>query len=118
MKIILCIIAILIILIFALSSRAKCIGIETSTVQVKVVGKYYREDYTTVEYNVVLKMPMPEVVPEICRITVEYKGIKYDICDKDAYNKYSDMIGEYVNGILQTKQYDDGTVRYDIIELE
>ena len=49
-------------------------------------------------------------------ITIEYDGIEYNIFGSNTYNKYSDQIGEYVNGTLETKKYDDGTVRYDIVE--
>lgn len=56
--------------------------------------------------------------PAVYRITVEYNGVEYDISGSDTYNKYSEKIGEYTNGTLQTKKYDDGTVRYNIVELE
>lgn len=55
--------------------------------------------------------------PAVYRITVEYNGVEYDISGSNTYNKYSDKIGEYVDGILETKKYDDGTVRYNIVDL-
>ena len=61
---------------------------------------------------------MPQSHPAVYRITVEYNSVEYDISDSDTYNKYSDKIGEYVDGILETKKYDDGTVRYNIVDLE
>ena len=56
--------------------------------------------------------------PSVHRITVEYDGVEYDISGSDTYYKYSDKVGEYTNGILQIKKYDDGSVKYDIVELE
>lgn len=55
---------------------------------------------------------------EESKITVQYNGKEYCFNEKDIYQKYSDQIGEYVKGTLETKQYDDGTVSYDIISLE
>ena len=37
---------------------------------------------------------------------------------EDAYEKYSDKIGEYTNGTLRTKKYDDGSEQYEIIGLD
>ena len=117
MKKILCSLALLI-LMFTLVGCAKCIGIETSTVQVKVTDEYYEEDYTEVYYNPVTKISLPKSHPAVYSITVEYDGTEYNISGRDTYNKYSDKIGEYVNALLETTKYDDGTVRYDIISLE
>ena len=46
-------------------------------------------------------------------------GLQINRCDdgSNTYNKYSDKIGEYADGILETKKYDDGTVRYNIVDL-
>lgn len=56
--------------------------------------------------------------PAEYRITVEYDGIEYVISGRDVYDKYSDKVGEYTNGTLETKTYDNGIIDYDIIELE
>ncbi len=36
----------------------------------------------------------------------------------DTYTKYVDKVGENANAILETKKYDDGTVKYNITTLE
>lgn len=69
-------------------------------------------------YSPATKTMMPQSHPAVYSITVKYNGVEYDISDSDTYNKYSDKIGEYVDGILETKKYDDGTVRYNIVDLE
>lgn len=40
-----------------------------------VIGKKYEEEYTTLEYNVVLKIPMTKSQPEEYNVKVEYIGI-------------------------------------------
>lgn len=99
-----------ILLIFSLSGCAKCISTETSTVQVKIVDEYYRG----VRYNPATKMTQPSEH----RITIEYNDVEYYIYGSETYHKYSDKVGEYTNGTLETKKYDDGTERYNIIGLE
>lgn len=106
----------MLIVTFSLAGCAKCISTETSTVQVKITDKYHQAMYITPVFNG--KTTTMITHPAIYRITVEYDGVEYDISGSDTYNKYSDKIGEYTNGTLQTKKYDDGSVRYDIIELE
>lgn len=106
----------MLIVTFSLVGCAKCISTETSTVQVKLTDEYHRGMYITPVFNG--KTTTMITHPAVYRITVEYDGVEYDISGSDTYNKYSDKIGEYTNGTLQTKKYDDGSVRYDIIELE
>lgn len=106
----------MLIVTFSLVGCAKCISTETSTVQVKITDEYHRAMYITPVFNG--KTTTMITHPAVYRITVEYDGVEYDISGSDTYNKYSDKIGEYTNGTLQTKKYDDGSVRYDIIELE
>lgn len=106
----------MLILTFSLVGCAKCISTETSIVQVQITDEYHRAMYITPVFNG--KTTTMITHPAVYRITVEYDGVEYDISGSDTYNKYSDKIGEYTNGTLQTKKYDDGSVRYDIIELE
>lgn len=115
---ILCILATLLIFVFTLTSCAKCIGTETSTVQVKVTDEYYMAAYTTMYYNPATKTMLPMSHPADYRIIIEYNGVEYNFYDSDTYEKYSDRIGEYVNGTLEIRKYDDGTIRYNIVELE
>ena len=118
MKKVLAVLLSMLILTLSLVGCAKCIDTETSTVQVKITDEYHRAAYVTMHYNPATKTMLPQSHPAVHRITVEYDGVEYDIFGSDTYNKYSDKIGEYTNGTLQTKKYDNGSVRYDIIELE
>lgn len=98
------------ILIFSLSGCRECISTETSTVQVKITDEYYRG----ARYNPATKMMQPS--KHI--ITVEYDDVEYEFYGSDVYDKYYDKVGEYINGTLETRKYNDGTVRYNIIDLE
>lgn len=110
------IILLLITIILTLTGCAKCVSTETSTVQVKIVDKYYSSAYTTPVYYG--KTWMMTTHPAVYRITVEYNDIQYNINGHSTYEKYSNRIGDSVNAVLQTKTYDDDSVKYEIIELE
>lgn len=105
-------------ILFSLTGCAKCISTETSTVQVKVTDEYHRAAYTTMYYSPATHTILLNSHPAVYRITVEYDGVEYYFYDSDTYNKYSDKVGECVNGILQIDKYDNGNVKYDIIDLE
>lgn len=102
--------------LLSLVGCAKCISTEYQTVEVKVVDEYHRGMYVTPMR--VGKVTTMQTHPEVNRITVEYNGVEYSISGKETYKKYSERIGEYVNGTLEVRTYDDGTVRYDISSLE
>lgn len=108
----------IVLFIFMLTGCAKCISTETSTVKVKVTYEDYEAAYTTMYYSPATKTMLPMSHPADYRIIVEYNGVEYNFYDSDTYEKYSDRIGEYVNGTLMTKTYDDGTVKYKIVSLE
>ena len=103
---------------FSLVGCAKCISTEQQTVEVKIVDEHFKPSTTTVEYNVVFKMPMAKVIPESYKIEVEYNNTIYTFTDYENYQNYKDKVGEYTNAILETRTYDDGTVKYDILSLE
>lgn len=85
----------------------KRISTERLTVQVKIIDAHYRPAHIK-----------PNPSSSKYRITVEYDGDKYYFRDRETYNKYSSRVGEYVNGTLQIRKYDNGTVLYDMISLE
>ena len=64
------------------------------------------------------KVTTMQTHPAVNRITVEYNGIEYSVNGRDTYEKYQDKVGEYTNAVLETRTYDDGTVKYDILSLE
>lgn len=108
----------IVLFIFMLTSCAKCISTETSTVKVKVTYEDYEAAYTTMYYSPATKTMLPMSHPADYRIIVEYNGVEYNFYDSDTYEKYSGRVGEYVNGTLITKTYDDGAVKYKIVSLE
>lgn len=118
MKKVLYSIAMMFIFVLSLVGCSKCISNETSTVQVKIIDEYHRDAYTTMYYLPATKTIIPQSHPAVYRITVEYNGVEYNISGSNTYTKYSNKIGEYVDGILETKKYDDDTIRYNIVDLE
>ena len=118
MKKFLCSLTIMLMFAVVLTGCAKCVSTETSTVQVKVTNAYYKASYTTMHYNTATKTMLPQAHAAVYKIIVEYDGTEYDIRGRDTYNKYSGSIGKFVNGTLETKKYDDGTVKYNIVDLE
>lgn len=110
------ILAILMMFVFALTGCAKCISVETSTVQVTIVDEHHSNMYITPMSTG--KTTIMVTHPEEYEITVEYNGSKYIVSGQDTYDKYSDKIGECTNATLEIRKYNDGTVRYDILDLE
>lgn len=104
--------------IYSLVGCAKCVSTVYETVDVNITEKYYKPSYTTVEYNVIFKQPMPKFVPAVYRITVEYNGVEHTFSGSDVYNKYKDKVGQSATGKLEIRTYDDGAVIYDIVSLE
>lgn len=102
--------------ILILSGCAKLVSTEETKVQVKIVDESYKPEDILPMYNGKDWYTMIE--PAEYNIFVEYKGEQYEINDKDTYEKYADKIGEYANGTLRTKKYDDGSERYKIIGLD
>ena len=105
-------------LMFSLVGCAKLVSTEYENVEVKITDVYYKPSYTTTTYDVALKMPMVQSHPAVYRVTIEYNGIEYTLSDSDTYNKYKDKVGQTAIGTLEIRTYDDGTVKYDITELE
>ena len=105
-----------IIIIVFLSGCTKCVSTETKTVQVKVTDEYHHGAW--VQPILIGKTHSSIYHSASYKITVEYENVEYDIYGRDTYDKYSNRIGQYVSGALQIKKYDDGSLRYDIINLE
>ena len=105
-------------LMFSLVGCTKLVSTEYENVEVKIIDVYYKPSYTTITYNVALKMPMVQAHPAVYRITVEYNGVEYTISGSDTYNKYKEKVGQTTTGTLEIRTYDDGTVKYDITTLE
>ena len=116
MKKFLCSLATLFTCIFVLTSRAECVSVETTSVQVRVVDSFYLPMHTT--YVISGKVLVPIIHSPTYRITVEYNGTEYNFYGSDIYNKYSGRIGEYINGTVEIKKYDNGSTRYNIIGLD
>lgn len=98
------------------SGCAKVVSTEQATVQVKIVDEDYSGAWMQPIYNG--KTWTYIHYSAQYEITVEYNGVNYTIDNYSTYNKYCDKVGEYANGILETKTYDDGTVKSKIIGLE
>ena len=101
-----------------LTGCVECISTETSTVNVKVIEQYHKDDGILYCYNVSLKQTMMLPDAAINRITVEYDGVQYSFDDQATYDKYFDKVGKYVKGTLETRKYGDGTIKQRIISLD
>lgn len=101
---------------FSLCGCAKCISTEITEAEVKITDEYHRGMYMTPIRSG--KATTFVTHPAVYKITVEYNGNEYTISGSDTYNSYKDKVGETAIGMLETKTYDDGSVRYDIISLK
>lgn len=94
----------------------KLVSTEQTTVKVEVVDSYHRAGYNTLVWTGKVHTVVRH--PAVWRITIEYEDVEYTISGSDTYNKYKERIGDIVNGTLVTRTYDDGSVSYDIVDLE
>lgn len=110
------IISILICVALLVCGCARCIDKKQVNVQVKIVEEYHRKAYTTL----IPRGKSMAVInhPKIHRITVEYDGDEYSIDDAETYKKYKKSVGKMATAILETKIYDDGTEKRDVIKLK
>lgn len=96
--------------------QPECISTETTEVEVKITDKYYMPCYVT--YIYMEKFTSTLFYPARYLITVEYNGNEYIIYGEGVYKAYSDKIGQTAIGLLETKTYDDGSVKYNIISIK
>lgn len=104
------------IMILSLVGCAKLVSTEYENVEVNIIDEYHKGMYITPVFNG--KTTMMVTHPAVYRITVEYNGVEYTISGSDTYNKYKEKVGQIAIGTLEIRTYDDGTVKYDITELE
>lgn len=103
-------------LMFLFVGCAKCISTEYENVEVTIVDEYYRGTYITPMR--IGKVTTMQTHPAVYRISVEYDSIEYTISSSETYKKYKDKVGQTVIGTLEIRTYDDGSVRYNITELQ
>jgi len=95
---------------------ASVISVEYEDVSVTIVDEYHRGAWAQPVF--IGKIITVVRHPATWQITVEYNGVEYTVSGSDTYNKYKDKIGQTVIGELETKTYDDGTKKYDIVSLK
>lgn len=103
-------------LMLLVAGCAKCVSTEYENVEVIITDEYYQGMYVTPRR--VGKIITMQTHPAVYRITVKYDGQEYTINGSDTYNKYKDKIGQTAIGTLEICSYDDGSVRYNITELQ
>lgn len=114
-----CVLAVLVLglaVVINATGCSKVVDTKQEEVLVKVVDEYSRGSY-------MLPMQAGKVTtwvtyPATHRITVEYDGVEFTINGEETYYKYKDQVGMIASATLETRTYDDGTVKYDIIALE
>lgn len=93
----------------------KCIKTETYTDQVKIVDTHYVDGRWISAFNG--KSQTLIYLPATYQVIVSYNDAEYTVDGGDVYNKYKDKIGNTVNATIEKKNYDDGTVKYSVVEI-
>lgn len=89
---------------------------EYEYVPVKIIDAKRRSAYS---YPVrVGKTTSIRVVPASYNTVVEYDSVEYSLSSSETYYKYRDKIGKTPKGKLETKRYDDGSMKIRIVSLE
>ena len=102
--------------VLSLAGCVECINTEHKDVEVTVVDEYFRAMW--IQVIPCGKSAVTIVHPAEYRITVDYDGYKYTFRDSSTYFSFKNKTGQTVIGKLQSKTYDDGTVKYDIVSLK
>lgn len=95
---------------------AKCIGTETSIEQVEIIDTYHRGAW--IQPLTVGKVHTFIHHPAVYQVIVFYNDVEYTVNGEEAYDKYKESIGKIVNATIEKNSYDDGTVKYSVVELE
>lgn len=103
--------------IACLMGCANSVNIEYKTVDVIVVDTYYHSEEMIPIYNDGTSTTWI-FQPAVYDVKVKYKEIEYTVTGYDTYQRYKNREGETVKGILAICEYDDGSVEYNIVELE
>lgn len=103
-------------IVFSLTGCAKLVSTEYQNVEVEIIDEYHRGMYITPIFNG--KTTTMITHPATYRITIKYNNVEYDISGRDTYEKYCDKVGQSTVGILEICTYDNGTVKYEIVELK
>lgn len=116
MKLILVVIFAAVIVSMTLTGCKKCVSTEYEYVPVKIIDAKRRLAYS---YPVrVGKTTSIRVVPASYNTVVEYDSVEYSLSSSETYYKYRDKIGKTAKGKLETKRYDDGSMKIRIVSLE
>lgn len=99
-----------------LTGFAKCIDTQYSDVTVTITDEYYRPGYNQVMY--INKKPTLIWHGPDYRIDVTYDRCTYSVYGTDAWHAYHERIGDTVTGVLETKMYDDDSLKMRITELK
>lgn len=116
MKLMLAVIFATVIISMTLTGCKKCVSTEYKHVPVKIIDAESRSAYS---YPVrVGKTTSIRVVPASYNTVVEYDSVEYSLSSSETYYKYRDKIGKTAKGKLETKRYDDGSMKIRIVSLE
>lgn len=104
-----------VVVIITMVGCAKLVKTEETTVEVTIVDSYHRAAWS----QPMMAGKVMTVIhhPAQYRIDVVYNDVEYSISGSTTYHTYKDMVGETVSATLETRTFDDGTVKYDIISL-
>ena len=91
--------------------------IRYETVDVIVTDTYYHPEEMVPVYNDGASTTWM-LQPAVYRIKVKYKDTEYTINGRVTYERYKNREGETVKGILGIREFEDGSVEFEIINLE
>ena len=97
-------------------SCAKLTNTEQKTVDVTITDSRHTTMYVTPIVSG--KVTTMITHPATWNVSVQYDGNTYRLSGHKTYDLCSDHIGESAKAILETKYYDDGTIRNDIISID
>jgi len=98
------------------SVNVKVLDVQKSVVPVQIYDEYQRDVY--ISHFSTGSSLVPVIHDAVFKITFDYDGMKFVVDDEQLYAKYCDNLGRFVDAVLEISAMSDGTVRYQIVELE
>ena len=102
-------------LLFSLSSCKKVTDTYELRVNAVVENTYHKESWTELQYNLSTKSMSTIHHPERNKVLIRYNGEVYTLNNENTYEYCKDKIGQSVPCILEVKEYNDGSLKQEIV---
>ena len=102
-------------LLFSLGGCKKVTSTYELRVNAIVEDTYHKKAWTQFQYHVSTKSMTTIRHPERNQVSIRYNGEVFTLDNKNTYEYCKDKIGQSVPCILEVKEYNDGSLKQEIV---